>query len=293
MRMIIEVVEQSLSNAGCSKSDLNGIAVTQGPGLVGSLMVGLNFAKAMAYGLGLPWVGVNHLEGHLYSALMSDPKPEFPFVGLIVSGGHTILAHVSAPFRHRILGQTRDDAAGEAFDKVARMLHLGYPGGPLIDALASEGNPRAVEFPRTTLEPGTFDFSFSGIKTAVLYHLKRTGIIDEPGQKPVVDDKTLADICASFQQSVVDVLVRKTVAAAAHTGARHVAVAGGVSANSCLRKELSGGSNGLTVHTPPLEYCMDNGAMIAYTGWMKLKAGLTSPFDLPAVANLELVSDAE
>lgn len=294
-RMIIEVVEEALQRAGIAKEELEGVAATQGPGLVGALLVGLNFAKAMAYGLEIPFVAVNHMEGHLYSNFLSDATAapaartlHYPFVSLIVSGGHSMLVHVEEPFRHRVLGQTRDDAAGEAFDKVAKMLRLGYPGGPIIDKLAARGNPRAVKFPRTFLEEGTYDFSFSGIKTAVLYYLKEKGFLTDP---TTMEPQLQADICASFQDAVVDVLVAKTLDAAAETGVHDVTIAGGVSANSRLRARMKEECErrSLRLFYPKLEYCMDNGAMIAYVGWLKLQHHQASPFEVPAVANLELI----
>ena len=285
-RLIIEVVDEALRNAGVTKHQIKGIAATQGPGLVGALLVGLNFGKALAYGLGVPFVGVNHMEGHLYSNMLLAEKPEYPFVSLIVSGGHTMLVVVNALFEHRLLGQTRDDAAGEAFDKVAKMLGLGYPGGPVIDQRAKKGNPRAVKFPRTYLEEGSYDFSFSGIKTSVLYYLRNNGL-QAPG---AMSEQLLADICASFQMAVVEVLVDKTMAAADEFGIRDVTMAGGVSANSLLQSmmEQACDREGRRMFHPPLEYCMDNGAMIACVGSMKLQRGITSPLELSAVANLEL-----
>jgi len=285
-RLIVEVIEEALKTAGVTKHQLNGVAATQGPGLVGALLVGLNFGKALAYGLRVPFIGINHMEGHLYSTMLLDEKPSYPFLALIVSGGHTMLVHVRGEFQHRLLGQTRDDAAGEAFDKVAKMLGLGYPGGPVIDKVAKQGNPGAVRFPRTFLEEGSYDFSFSGIKTAVLYYLRDRGL-QTPGS---VTEGSLADICASFQTAVVDVLVQKTMRAARELGTRDVTLAGGVSANSLLRSATrqSCEREGRRLFYPPLAYCMDNGAMIGYVGWMKLRQGLTSPLELPAVANLEL-----
>lgn len=286
-RMIIEVVEEALHRAKTDKYHLDGVAATQGPGLVGALLVGLNFGKALAYGLGIPFTAVNHIEGHLYSAFLAEEKPSYPFISLIVSGGHTMLVHVAEPFRHRLLGTTRDDAAGEAFDKVAKMLGLGYPGGPKIDALAVQGNPQAVHFPRSMLEKGTFDFSFSGIKTSVLYYLRNNGWLDAPSQ---IAPRHLSDICASFQDAVVDVLVEKTMRAANTMKVRDVALAGGVSANSRLRARIKEecDRHGFRSFFPKMEYCMDNGAMIAYVGWLRLQRGCSSPFEVPAVANLEL-----
>ncbi len=288
---IIQVVDEALSQAGAGKSDLGGIAATQGPGLVGALLVGLNFGKALAYALGVPFVGVNHMEGHLYSNHLTPEKPGFPFLCLIVSGGHTMLVEVRDGHAHRVLGQTRDDAAGEAFDKVAKMLGLGYPGGPVIDRLAAEGDPRSVTFPRAYLNEGTHEFSFSGIKTSVLYYLRRAGLLVEDVSPAHLDRRHLADICAAFQAAVVDVLVAKTLGAAAELGVRDIAIAGGVSANSELRRRMKTGAEaaGRRVFSPPMEYCMDNGAMIAYVGWLKLREGVTSGLEIPAVANLELL----
>jgi N6-L-threonylcarbamoyladenine synthase len=289
LRLIVEVVEESLARAGVRREELEAVAATHGPGLAGALLVGLSFGKALAYGLGIPFVGVNHMEGHLYSNGLAAEPPEYPFLSLIVSGGHTMLVHVTEPFRHRLLGQTRDDAAGEAFDKVAKMLGLGYPGGPVIDRRARGGNPGAVAFPRSYLGDG-YEFSFSGIKTAVLYHLRREGLpAPERAGEPAYE-KRIDDLCASFQEAVVDVLVDKTLAAARALDVRHITVAGGVSANSRLRermeKEASG--SGRRVFTPSMEYCMDNGAMIAYVGWLRRVRGESSPFALPAVPNLSL-----
>lgn len=286
-RMIIEVVEEALATAAIGKHQLGAIAATQGPGLVGALLVGLNFAKAMAYGLGVPYVAINHIEGHLYSNFLAEEQPRYPFLSLIVSGGHTMLVYVAEPLRHALLGQTRDDAAGEAFDKVAKMLGLGYPGGPKIDKLAAQGDPQAIRFPRSFLEEGTFDFSFSGIKTSVLYYLKKRGWLDNVSD---VSPDELADICSSFQEAIVDVLVEKTLQAADRMKVADVTLAGGVSANSRLRARMKEAcaTRALRLFYPTLEYCMDNGAMIAYVGWLKVQRGLSSPFDLPAVANLEL-----
>jgi N6-L-threonylcarbamoyladenine synthase len=286
-RLIIDVADEALKTAGVTKDQIEGVAATQGPGLVGALLVGLNFGKALAYGLKVPFVGVNHMEGHLYSNMLIEKKPTYPFLALIVSGGHTMLVLVDSPFEHRLLGQTRDDASGEAFDKVAKMLGLGYPGGPVIDTLAKKGNSAAIRFPRTYLDEGSYDFSFSGVKTAVLYYLRNNGLTDHAN----LSEQKLADICASFQMSVVDVLVDKTLTAAREFGVHDVTIAGGVSANSLLRSRMDEACKreDRWLFYPPLEYCMDNGAMIAYVGWMKLQRGVTSSMELPAVANLELV----
>jgi N6-L-threonylcarbamoyladenine synthase len=287
-RMIIEVVDEALKRADVSKQQLNGIAATHGPGLVGALLVGLNFAKAMAYGLNIPFVGVNHLEGHLYSVFLEERNPSYPFVCLIVSGGHSMLVHVERESQHTLLGQTRDDAAGEAFDKVAKMLGLGYPGGPIIDKLAGQGNPSAIKFPRSFLEEGTYDFSFSGVKTAVLYYLRKNKLLNN---SPALSSSHLADICTGFQDAVVDVLVAKTINAAMALHVHDVALAGGVSANSRLREHMKQECErrAMNLFYPKLEYCMDNGAMIAYVGWMKLRKGNASPYEIPAIANLQLV----
>ena len=282
-RLILEVVGEALGQANSAREDLDGIAATYGPGLIGALLVGLNFGKAMAYGLGIPFVGVNHMEGHLYSNMLRQPAHGFPFLALIVSGGHTMLVHVIERFSHHVLGETRDDASGEAFDKVAKMLKLGYPGGPVIDSMARKGNPEAIRFPRSFLGDESFDFSFSGIKTAVLYHVRDHGLPST--------EQGMADLCASFQEAIVDVLVGKTIRAARQCRVEDISVAGGVSANSRLRSrlEVECKKHGFRLFTPPLEYCMDNGAMIAYVGWMKLGQGIRSPLSLPAVAALELL----
>jgi N6-L-threonylcarbamoyladenine synthase len=286
-RLIIQVVDEALARAGIEKGHLDGVAATYGPGLAGALLVGLNFGKAFAYALGIPFVGVNHMEGHLYSDFLGLEKPSYPFLSLIVSGGHSMLVYVESEFRHRVLGQTRDDAAGEAFDKVAKMLGLGYPGGPVIDRQANEGNPAAIRFPRSFLEEETYDFSFSGVKTAVLYYLRDHGL--NPKSTPI-EPALLADICAGFQASVVDVLAAKTMRAAREMGVRDVCMAGGVSANSGLRRRLGEdtAASGFRLFYPPLEYCMDNGAMIAYVGWLRLRQGAMSGMELTAVPNLEL-----
>ncbi|MEW6509419.1 MAG: tRNA (adenosine(37)-N6)-threonylcarbamoyltransferase complex transferase subunit TsaD [Bacteroidota bacterium] len=289
-RLIIDVVDEALRRGGTAREDLDGVAATQGPGLVGALLVGLNFAKALAYALERPFIGVNHMEGHLYSNFLTEPAPSFPLVSLIVSGGHTMLVHLRGPLDHTLLGQTRDDAAGEAFDKVAKMLGLGYPGGPSIERLAEQGDPEAIRFPRSYLEDGSLDFSFSGIKTAVLYYLRKEGVGELGAAHTAWSERRLADVCASFQAAILDVLVAKTLEAARRTTVREIAIAGGVSANGALRRRLSAAASGLgcSVFTPPLEYCMDNGAMIAYAGSLRLNRGMTSPATLPADAGLSL-----
>jgi N6-L-threonylcarbamoyladenine synthase len=293
-RLILEVIGQALADAKTDLRGIGGIAATCGPGLVGALLVGLNVGKALAYGLRIPWVGVNHMEGHLYSTFLGEPRPAYPYLSLVVSGGHTMLVHVPGPLRHRVLGQTHDDAAGEAFDKVAKMLGLGYPGGPAIDRRARLGNPAAIDFPRSYMRDHPFSFSFSGVKTAVLYHLRHLGV--KPGDESSLPDTTVNDICASFQRSVTDVLVSKTFRAAELLSVRHVSIAGGVAANSELRERAAAECRmrDMVLSTPSLQYCMDNAAMIAYVGRMRLESGLVSPLDLSADPGLAIseVEDA-
>jgi len=286
-RLIVPVVEEALQVAGVKKSDLDGFAVTYGPGLVGALLVGLNFGKALAYGLKKPFIGVNHMEAHLYSNFLEHDDLEYPYLCLIVSGGHTQLVLVRRQFDHQLLGETLDDAAGEAYDKVAKMLGLGFPGGPIIDRLAKDGDPNFVKFPRSYLDQGTHDFSFSGIKTSVLYWLRERHLL---GNGTSMDSQMLADLCASFQAAVIDVLVEKTLHAAKEFGIHQVCLAGGVSANSELRSRMKerGDEHGFRVFYPRPEYCTDNGAMVAYVGWLKLQEGIRSSFELSAVANLSL-----
>ena len=289
-RMIIPIVEEALHSAGIKKDQLQGVAVTYGPGLMGALLVGLSFAKALAYGLRIPFIGINHMEAHIYSNFIDEPKPQFPFLCLIVSGGHTQLVLVKKQFQHELLGETLDDAAGEAYDKVAKMLGLGFPGGPAIDKLAETGNPQFVKFPRSYLDEGSFNFSFSGIKTSVLYWLRDRNLLAPDDVKPAIDHHLLADLCASFQAAVTDVLVEKVFRAVERFGVHDVAIAGGVSANSELRRRLTTLSKqrNFRLYIPKFEYCTDNGAMIAMLGWMKLREGMRSDFTLNAVANLSL-----
>ena len=283
-RYIVPIVDRALEDAGISQADLDAVAVTHGPGLSGSLLVGLSYAKALALGLGVPLIGVNHLEGHIYSARIDAPRPPFPYLCLIVSGGHTELVFVEEGFQHTVLGRTRDDAAGEAFDKVAQLLNLGYPGGPAIDEHAQQGDPAFHAFPRANLDG--FDFSFSGLKTSVLYYLN-----DLPdAERAAFLEDHLDDLCASFQQAIVDVLVDAIRRAADETGAAHVAVTGGVSANTALRAAMrtAGERDGFQVYLPDVAYCMDNAAMIATTGRYKLRAGQTSPLTLDVNPRLSL-----
>jgi N6-L-threonylcarbamoyladenine synthase len=267
IEVISPIIQEALDKAGVSFKDLDAIAVTYGPGLVGSLLVGLCAAKAIAWSLNLPLIGVNHLEGHIYANFLL-PSPQFPFICLLVSGGHTMLILVEDHGKYKTLGRTRDDAAGEAYDKVARFLNLGYPGGPIIDQLAKEGDPQAINFTRPMLADG-YDFSFSGIKTAVV------NFVNKNQETATFSRRFLADLVASFQQAVVDVLVEKAVRAAKEFNCRSVALAGGVSANSLLRSQLKqrGEEEGLTVHIPPFEYCTDNAAMIGCAAYYKSLRG--------------------
>ena len=283
-RLIVPVVHRALDDASVEPSALDAVAVTHGPGLPGSLLVGLSFAKAFARGLDLPLIGVNHLEGHVYSVDLEPPAPERPFLCLVVSGGHTELVHVDENFHHDVLGRTRDDAAGEAFDKVAQLFGLGYPGGPAIDRHAEAGDPEFHDFPRTRLDD--LDFSFSGLKTSVLYYLRDRS---DAERTRLLGDH-LDDLCASVQAAVVDVLVDALRRAVNETGAEHVAVVGGVAANSSLRQrvEALGREEGVGVSVPDPAYCMDNAAMIAQAGAQRLAAGHTSSPTLDADSNLQL-----
>ncbi len=283
-RLIVPVVRRALDDASTDAGALDAVAVTHGPGLPGSLMVGLSFAKAFARGLDVPLVGVNHLEGHIYSVDLEPPAPPRPFLCLIVSGGHTELVRVDDDFRHDVLGRTRDDAAGEAFDKVAQLFGLGYPGGPAIDQHAEQGAPDFHDFPRSRLE--NFDFSFSGLKTSVLYYLRDRS----EAERAELLDTHLADLCASVQAAVVDVLVDAVQRAIDEVGAEHVAVVGGVAANSSLRRRINavGAAEDVGVSVPSLPYCMDNAAMIAQAGAQRLAAGTRSPATLGIDAGLQL-----
>ncbi|MFZ5873404.1 MAG: tRNA (adenosine(37)-N6)-threonylcarbamoyltransferase complex transferase subunit TsaD [Bacillota bacterium] len=276
------VIRQALDEAGVSFRELDGVAVTYGPGLAGSLLVGLMAAKTVAYALDIPLFGINHLEAHIYANFLVEPDLPLPLLCLIVSGGHTDLVLITRLGAYRLLGRTRDDAAGEAFDKVARVLELGYPGGPLIEKLAENGDPEAIPFPRAYLEEGTLDFSFSGLKTAVINYLNRAR---REGRKVAE-----ADVAAGFQQAVVDVLVSKVLAAArVHRPAR-VLLAGGVAANRVLAAELSrrAAADGFGVTVPPPVYCTDNAAMVACAGYYRYLQGDSSPLTLNALAGLGL-----
>ena len=283
-RLVVPVVEKALADADTAPADLDAVAVTYGPGLPGSLLVGLSFGKAFARGLDVPLVGVNHLEGHLYSGDLAPPVPPRPYLCLVVSGGHTELVHVDAGFQHEVLGRTRDDAAGEAFDKIAQLFGLGYPGGPAIDRHAADGTPTFHDFPRTRLDDN--DFSFSGLKTSVLYYLRDKS----DAERERLLEEHRADLCASVQAAIVDVLVGAVRDAARETGAEHVAVVGGVAANRELRRrvEAAGAEEGFDVYVPARSHCMDNAAMIAKAGALHLDAGHEHPATLDVAPQLGL-----
>jgi tRNA N6-adenosine threonylcarbamoyltransferase len=281
IEMIVPVVEKALTDAGVALGDLDGIAVTYGPGLVGSLLVGCSMAKALAWVHRLPLVGVNHLEGHVYASFLTEEAPEYPFLALVVSGGHTALYHASAPLTYHLVGQTRDDAAGEAFDKVAKLLGLGFPGGPIIQRTAERGDPRAIEFPLAQMTDGASDFSFSGIKTSVSLYVRRHGPLGEA---------QVADVAASFQAAVVKMLVRQTVRAALRIRVKRVVLTGGVAANGPLRTALyaEAEQHGIRLHIPPPGLCTDNAAMITAAGTVRLAAGERAPLTLNATPDLAL-----
>jgi N6-L-threonylcarbamoyladenine synthase len=266
---IVPVVAEAVRKSGLDQTDIDAIAVTQGPGLVGALLVGFCFAKAWAYALDIPWVGVDHLQGHINSVFLSTESPRFPFIALLVSGGHTNVYHVTSHTKAELLGQTRDDAAGEAFDKVAKMLGLGYPGGRVIDELSKKGDSGKVKFSRPFLDKNGFDFSFSGIKSAVHRYIQSSG---EPGETET------ADIVAGFQEAVVDVLSFKAVRAAKKMRCSGIALVGGVAANSRLRDRLreDAGKEGIQVFIPAIDLCGDNAAMIAAAGYHYLLKGRQS-----------------
>jgi len=282
VQALTPLLDEALERAGTRFSDLDGVAVTVGPGLVGALLVGMAAAKSVALAAGIPFVGVNHLEGHIWANFLEHGPPEPPYVCLIVSGGHTMLVHMPEVHRYEVLGQTVDDAAGEAFDKIARFLGLGFPGGPALDRLARDGDPDAIAFPRAMIESGDYDFSLSGLKTAVLRYVRAER---EAGRE--VDP---ADLAASFQEAIVDVQVAKTIAAATDKGVGTVLLGGGVVANTRLRErvEKDGAGAGLRVLFPSIALCTDNGAMIAAAGASRLARGERTPFDVPADPGLEL-----
>jgi N6-L-threonylcarbamoyladenine synthase len=277
VELLTPIVAQAVVEAGVEDRELDAVAATVGPGLVGALLVGVSTAKALALAWDVPFVGVNHMEAHLYAALLEEPELEVPMVVLLVSGGHTMLVLMEELGRYRLLGQTIDDAAGEAFDKVARYLGLGYPGGPAIDKLAMTGDAQAIRFPRPMLEAG-YDFSFSGLKTAVINHARK-----HPEAK-------VADICAGFQAAVVDVLVAKARQAARDHGVRAMALGGGVAANSALREQFldACAEDGVHGFLPSRSMCTDNAAMVAAAGWWRLRADGPTPLDVGADPNMAI-----
>lgn len=277
LELLSPVLARAVLEAGVEEHHLDAVAATTGPGLIGALLVGVSTAKALALAWEVPFVGVNHLEAHLYAAFLEEPDLELPMVVLLVSGGHTLFVHMEDHGQYRLLGQTIDDAAGEAFDKVARYLGLGYPGGPAIDREALNGDPDAIAFPRPMLDEG-LDVSFSGLKTAVINHVRAH------------PDASTADVAASFQAAVVDVLVTKARRAVAATGARSLALGGGVAANSLLRERFLDAcvEEGLRAFLPSREMCTDNAAMIAAAGWYRLRQDGPTPLDAGADPNLRL-----
>ena len=280
---IVRVVNDALQASGIDKSNLNAIAFTRGPGLMGALLVGTSFAKGMSVALGVPLIEVNHMQAHVLAHFIDDPKPKFPFLCLTVSGGHTKIVLVRDHLDMEVIGETQDDAVGEAFDKGAKILGLAYPGGPLIDTYAQTGNAKAYSFSGTVM-PG-LEFSFSGIKTAFLYFIR-----DEKLKDPDFVEKNLADICASYQRHLVKMLLTKLKQASEKTGIKEIAIAGGVSANSGLRKELKtmGDQLGWTVFVPEFEYCTDNAALIAPAAHFKYKRGQFSALDVSPMARMAL-----
>jgi len=282
IRMITDIIDLAIRKAGIDKMDLDGIAVTYGPGLIGAVLVGLNFAKGLSHALNLPFIGINHIEGHIYGNFLSNPEIHFPHLSLVVSGGHTQLVYMPEHLKYQIIGKTRDDAVGEAFDKGAKLLGLGYPGGPLIDKLAQSGDDEFHRFPRAFLKDSAFDFSYSGLKTSLLVYLgsKNQDFIKE----------NLPHICASYQKAAIEVLVHKTQVAAKKYQVKSVGVVGGVAANSLLRRWMAEEIKhlGKGFYLPEFQYCTDNAAMIARAGMERLRTGLTSNPDLNAYPSLKL-----
>ncbi len=263
---ITPVVDEAINKANIALDDIDAVAATRGPGLIGALLVGFSFAKAFAFARELPFAGVNHLEAHIYSLFLMKNKPEFPFVALVVSGGHTNIYYVTSHDQFELLGQTRDDAAGEAFDKVAKMLKLGYPGGPVIEKLAKSKDPSAITFPRPMLDKNNFDFSFSGIKSSVARYIHTNKI---------TSDNDIAQVASSFQAAVIDVLSKKLINAAIHKNCKNIGVAGGVSANITFVNRLAqrAKKKGISVFAPDIELCGDNAAMIAARGYTMIQQG--------------------
>lgn len=278
---ILPVVQEAIATAGCNLNEIDAVSVAHRPGLIGSLLIGVTAAKTLAWALGKPLIGVDHVHAHLYSVLLEKNQPDafFPAVGLVVSGGHTALYHAKSWTQIELIGTTIDDAVGEAYDKVAAILGLGYPGGPVIDKLAKEGDPRSVRFPRSLLGRDSLDFSFSGLKTAVLYHVR--GVPGRDDHPPALNDQSLRDIAASFQAACVDTIATKLKRAIEQTGARSIIIGGGVSANRGLREAMQIFT--VPVYFPPMQFCTDNAAMSAGLAHVLHQQGLTSGLDLDAI----------
>lgn len=288
LEKIEDVVSEAFSQANVKPSDLDGIAITQGPGLIGSLLVGINFGKGIAFAVQKPFVGVNHIEGHVYSVAFEFPAPKYPALALIVSGGHTNLFLIQEPEKYKLIGRTRDDAAGEAFDKVSKLIGLGYPGGPVIDRLAKQGNKRAIIFPLAEIKEQRLDFSFSGLKTAVLRYVREHNI--EPVTDPTNPSEQTLDLCASFQNAVVRALVRSVRRAAELYQPKTLLLAGGVACNSELRAAIQQVADELSVPAfiPSPIYTTDNAAMIAAAGYPKLLRGECAGWEMSADLSLRL-----
>jgi len=304
---IWEILGQSITEAGCTTESIDAVAITYGPGLPGALLIGLSFAKGLSLSLDRPLIPVDHLAAHLYAGEMSEPDIEPPYIGLVVSGGHTLLSVVHSDCRYEVLGETKDDAVGEAFDKVGKLLGLGYPGGPVIDRLSDEGGRKAINFPRSNPKH-PYDFSFSGLKTSVFHYIqKKTGMAAKSNHKSMtyeasngestktkladdsgLDQQSIADIAASFQEAAIDVLVTRTLRACTRTGIRQIVVGGGVASNRRLRHRLAEDAGAKKIHVvfPPPNLCVDNGAMIAGIGYPLLRLGRVAPPSLAIDPNL-------
>ena len=282
IKQLIPIIKMALKKAKVCLSDIDGIAVTYGPGLAGSLLVGLGVAKGLSLCLNKPFIGINHIEGHILAVTGNDTKINYPYIALVASGGHSILVHIEKPFAYKIIGQTIDDAAGEAFDKVAKLLHLGYPGGPKIENAAKAGNNKAIDFPRALLNKDNFDFSFSGLKTSVLYYVQN--------KQRRGEDFSVADVAASFQKAIVDVLVEKTWRALQKYGCDTLVLAGGVIRNTPLRKAFESmcQHQGIDLLTPEPILCTDNAGMIARAGHFRLQEGERSDYSMDVIPNLTL-----
>ncbi len=284
LETVLPAIQEALCEAGVGYGDLDGVAVTRGPGLIGALLVGLTTAKALSFSLSIPLLAVNHLEAHIYANFLHTPTLEPPLIAFVVSGGHTLLVHMPEHRRYEVLGETLDDAAGEAYDKIARFLGLGYPGGPVIDSISRNGDPNAVPFPRAIMHDGTYNFSLSGLKTAVINYVKK---LEKGGEEVSTED-----IAASFQAAVVEVQVHKITRAAREKGVSKIVLAGGVAANRYLRDKLQEAlaGKGIELYYPPALLCADNAAMVAALGCRMLREGDISPLDVDAAAILPLGS---